>query len=226
MFEILKSIPFFAQFTPQQLSKVKSIINEKVYLKDSPIFLYNDSCNRAFILKKGKVKASKFSSEGKELIIKFFNPGDFFGEAPLFIRNGCYPASTYACEDSEVYYFTKHDFKKLILNDPEIALSIIEVYSTKLLTLVSIVEGLSLKNVKSRLINFLVEQIPKELQNSHDQIDLFLRFSQSEIAARLGTVREQISRIFSKLAQDGIIEIQGKKVTIYNLSKLKTEAIL
>ncbi|MDH4128794.1 MAG: Crp/Fnr family transcriptional regulator [Spirochaetota bacterium] len=224
--DILKSIPFFTKLSPNQIKRIESILKEAKYPKGSHIFLQNDLCNRVFILLNGKVKASKFSTEGKEYIIKFLNPGDFFGEAALFIDGGCYPASSYAYEDCEVCYFTKDDIKRLIFEDPEIALSVIEVYSSKMLTLIELVEDLSLNNVRTRILHFLYELIPEHLKNSNDKINIQLPFSQSDIASKLGTVREQVSRIFSKLAQDKIIEVHAKEIQILNIKKLKNEALI
>ena len=226
MKQFLESVPFFSRFTKEQLNIFMSILKEKSYLKDNPIFMQDDLCDRAFILKEGKVKASKFSIEGKELIIKFFKPGDFFGEAPLFIEEGRYPASAYACEKSEVYCFTREDFRNLILQNPEIALAIIEVYSKKIMSLVELVEELSLKSTRTRLLRFLMECIPKNQRSINSVIDVQLPITQSDIASKIGTVREQVSRIFTKLNQEGMLEVHGKNVTIYDLEKIRTEVCM
>jgi len=199
---------------------VQSILKEKNYTKGTSIFLENDPCHKAYILKEGKVKVSKFSSDGKEIIIKFFKSGDFFGEAPLFIEEGKYPVSAYAYENTSVLYFTKTDFKNLIVKSPDIAFAILELFSRKLLMLVDQVEMLSMKDVTTKIIIFLINLIPKD-NKLEDNIEIILPSSQSDIASSLGSVREHVSRVFSKLAQLGLLELQGKKVIIKKLSEIK-----
>ncbi len=219
--DFIQTLPFFADFSDSQLNKVARILVERKYPKGSMIFMEDEYCDKAYILKKGKVKASKFSEDGKEFLIRFFEPGDFFGEACLLLKDGHYPISATVYEDSEVYYLTKSQIKDLVLQNPEIGLSLLEVYSSKILYLMKQINELSTKNVKSRIVKFLQEQIPKDQRNHTRDIRFQLIFSRSEIASKLGTVREQVSRILSKMSQEGIISIQGKNIIIHDLDKLK-----
>ncbi len=226
MINVLRTNPFFNKFSPRQLNSIISILKEKTFSKDEAIFHQGDACHNAYILTEGRVKASKFSSDGRELIIHFFSKGDLFGEAPLFIERGLYPVSAYACEDSKCYYFTRDDLKELILKEPDISFYLLEIYSSKLIFLMDKIEDLTLKDVRTRIIQFLINQIPKELIKNDGMVQIHLPFSQTDIASRLGTVREQVSRAFSKLSNEGIIEVHGKNVNILNLSLLKKEVFL
>jgi len=187
---------------------------ENHYKKDKVVFLEGDPCDRAFILKSGRVKASKYSSEGKEFIASFFKPGDFFGEACLFASKNRYLLTTTVCEDSEIYSIQKSDMKDFILHNPEVALVFIEVFSNKLVYLIGELDDMASKNVRIRLIQLILELIPEELRTKASGHEISFPFSRSEIAARLGTVREQVSRVLSRLSHEGLIAIDGKSVKI------------
>ncbi len=219
---LLKTIPFFKEFNTKQLAYVETALSEHKYPKNTSIFIENDPCDHAFILKMGKVKGSKYSSDGKEYIVSFFKPGDFFGEACLFSRNIGYPISTTACEDSEVYTISKFHLKEIILHDPGIALSILEIYSDKLFYLLGQLEGIALKDVRHRVVQYLCSLLPEQSCHSAGRMDVYLPASQTELASKIGTVREQLSRVLSKLTQDGIIALDGRKITILDIGRLKS----
>ncbi|GMT50065.1 MAG: Crp/Fnr family transcriptional regulator [bacterium] len=219
---LLKSISFFKEFNPKQLASVESALSERKYPKNANIFIENDPCDHAFILKTGKVKGSKYSLDGKEYIVSFFKPGDFFGEACLFSKHIGYPLSTTACEDSEVYTISKYHLKEIILQDPEIALSILEIYSDKLFYLLGQLEGIALKDVRHRIVQYICSLLPKQSCRSDGKIDIYLPASQTEVASKIGTAREQLSRVLSKLSHDGIIALDGRKITILDMERLKS----
>ncbi len=219
---LLKSIPFFKEFNPKQLTYVESALSERKYPKNASIFIENDPCDHAFILKMGKVKGSKYSLDGKEYIVNFFKPGDFFGEACLFSKHIGYPLSTTACEDSEVYTISKSHLKEIILRDPEIALSILEIYSDKLVYLLGQLENIALKDVRHRVIQYICSLLPEQPCHEDGNRAIHLPASQTELASKIGTAREQLSRVLSKLSHDGIIALDGRKVTILDIKRLKS----
>ncbi len=217
---LLKTIPFFKEFNTKQLAYVETALSERKYSKNATIFIENDPCDHAFILKMGKVKGSKYSLDGKEYIVNFFKPGDLFGEACLFSKHRGYPLSTTACEDSEVYTISRSHLKDIILHDPEIALRILEIYSNKLFFLLGQLEGIALKDVRHRVIQYICSLLPD--QTCDNQIDVYLPTSQTEIASKIGTAREQLSRVLSKLIHDGIIALDGRKITILDMERFKS----
>jgi len=217
----IRSVPFFSRLSLEHLKKIEPILMENHYQKDEVVFLEKDPCDRAFILKSGRVKASKYSLDGKEFIASFFKPGDFFGEACLFASKNQYLVTTTACEESVIYSIQKSDMKDFILHNPEVALVFIEVFSNKLVYLIGELDDMAFKNVRIRLIQMILDLIPDEMKHKASGFELTFPFSRSEIAAKLGTVREQVSRILSRLAHEGLIAINGKNVKIIDERRLR-----
>lgn len=210
----LKDLPFFAGLGDRELDEIASIGIDKKYEKGETIFCEAEPVRGLFILKEGLVKIYKLSPEGKEQILHFVYPGETFAGAPIFLKKAHYPASAECEEDSTVIMIPRENLFGLIKTNSAFALKILESFSMYLNDLVSLVEDLSLKDVAKRLAKFLLET---------NLIDTNL--TKTEIASRLGTVREVISRTLSMFQSKGLIKLRGKTILITDKSRLSKLAI-
>lgn len=207
--ELLVSTSLFEGLGSEDLEAISKLIFEKKYGKGETIFFEGDEADGFYIVSGGKVKVFKINPMGKEHILHIFGPGEPLGEVPVF-SNQPFPASAEALVKSSAYYFPRRDFVALIEAHPSIALNMLAVLSRRLRQFASQIENLSLKEVPARLAGYLL-YISAE-QDSADVVQLPV--SKGQLASLLGTIPETLSRIFARMSEEGLIEVEGRSITI------------
>ncbi len=211
-----KNTFIFSSLDNVHYSKLKSIGKVLKYNKNEIIFNEGEKAKGFYIVKSGKVKIYKISFEGKEYILHIFGKNEPFGEVPAFV-GGKFPANAEALEDTEVIYFDKELFFDLLKRFPEISLKIIGLLSKRLYVFTKIIESLSLKEVPSRLSEYLLYLLKK----NNEQNEFELEIPKKMLANVLGTTPETLSRIFLKFKNENIIEMNGSLIKILDIDKLK-----
>lgn len=204
--EVLHQVPFFQDLPQSVLDEIGSACRERIYLRNETLFLEGDAPRGLLVLRAGTVKIYKTGDAGREQILEIEGPGRSVAELPLF--DGLpYPASAAAVEDAVVLEISVAEFEKLLARHPELTRAVIASLASRLRRLVGLVQELSLKDARGRLLEFLREA-------SGGQSTFELHLSHQEIAARIGTVREIVSRLFGRLAKEGVLQVEGRTVTI------------
>lgn len=211
----LSQIPLFEGLSDDQLQDLSSIAITKTFKRGAVIFSENDPGAGFYVVSDGKIKIFKISGEGKEQILHIFGPGEPFGEAPVF-EGRRFPAHAMALEDSQALYFPRVAFVDLVKRNPSLALSMLAVLSRRLRRFAALVEDLSLKEVPTRLAAHLIYLS----DNSPGEDELSLDISKNQLAGLLGTIPETLSRILTKMAKKGLIQIHGPKIKIIDKAGL------
>ncbi len=214
--KIITEIPSFSGLTQSQLEDISKIIVKRNFNKGETIFSDGDDGDGFYFILSGKVKIYKISAEGKEQILHIFGPGEPFGEVPVFSGQS-FPANAQAIAKTKVLFFPRKAFVKLIADHPSFAMNMLAVLSMRLRQFTIQIESLSLKEVPARLAAYLI-YLSKEQNN---QTSLVLKISKGQLASLLGTIPETLSRIFSKMANDGLIKVNGKNIKILDYEGLK-----
>jgi CRP/FNR family transcriptional regulator, dissimilatory nitrate respiration regulator len=215
MVDTISNIPLFQGLSQKQLAEVSRIIVDRKYEQAEVLFSEGDSATGFFILLSGRLKIFKLSPDGKEQILHFVEPGDPFAEVALFAGTH-YPAHAEALKESRAIFFPRAAFEKLIKRDPDLAMNMLAILSQRLKYFSRLVEDLSLKEVPQRLAAYLLYLGGTE--NNNLPVDLSI--SKGQLASLLGTIPETLSRILSKLAAQGFIEVKGRTMKL-----LKREAL-
>ena len=148
-------------------------------------------------------------------------PGQSVAELPV-IDGGPYAASAAALQESELVFLSCDDFRPLCLENPQVALKLLEVVGRRLRRLVSIVEELSFTTVRQRLIGYLLRKVKADGHHTHTA-RVFTVENQQEIAAEIGTVRDLVSRALTRLQTEGFLTVEGRAITIPSLERLEAE---
>lgn len=210
--QVLQQVPVFHGLPDAILEEILGLCTEKTYLRGQPVFLEGDAPKGLFIIWKGSLKVFKLGDNGREQILEIEGPGRTVAELPLF--DGLpYPASCAALQDSILLVVPAESFRRIVEREPALARAVIANLSKRLRSMVGLVEEISLKAVRQRLAGLLLE-----LAGDADTVRL--PWNNQEIAARIGTVREIVSRTFSRLAHEGALRIDGRSVTILDRDRL------
>lgn len=194
---------------------LRSIATIRTVGKGALLFLEGDRANGFYILLKGRIRVFKSSPDGREYTLHWISPGQMFAEAAIF-RGQTFPANAAALSDSVVAYFPKNRFVDFILASPEVSLKMIGALSAFIREFNQKVEDLSLKETPSRLAAYLTQQAAQA-----GSLTFSLETSKTELASKLGTVSETLSRNLRKLRELGVITVSGRRITILDYDRLE-----
>ncbi|HEX9253131.1 MAG TPA: Crp/Fnr family transcriptional regulator [Ignavibacteriaceae bacterium] len=218
--QTLRDIPLFSELSIEHLRKISSFSKIKSFNKHDRIFNEDDYYMGFYILLKGTVKVYKISSKGKESVVHIVKPLTAFADIPLF-EGGNYPVSAEAIEESLTLFIPKEKFLELIYKEPEISLKMLAGFAKRLKSLINQLEDLSSKEVPNRLAKYILKEI--KITGTEKLPEPFVKLSipKSTIASYIGTITETLSRSFKKLQDEGIIRVNGKKIFINDMKRLK-----
>jgi CRP/FNR family transcriptional regulator len=186
------------------------------------LFTASEPANGLYVVLSGSVRAFRENIDGREQTIHVERAGGLLAEVAVF-DGGPYPSSTVAEEDSEVLFLAKEDVRHFLLQHPETALIALALLAKKLRNVASLAEQLALKDVSQRLATLLLEEAQRTSPQPQDGISFSLPLSHTQLAARLGTVREVVTRGLQKLAVQGTIEMRGHRIVILNVKALRAQ---
>jgi CRP/FNR family transcriptional regulator len=214
--KFLSSIFLFSSFSEKELNLLESSASWKKVSKGEQIFSEGLDASAFFIVVSGKVKIFKVSPDGKEHILHIHCPGDLVAEAAIF-DSMVYPASCIALEDTTLVRIPREGFFNLLKKYPELAIKMMSSYSKRLRQFVSKIEELSLKDIKSRLAGYLLEN--SSIENGKTVCRL--TYSKKELSSLLGTIPETLSRSFAFLKQQRLIVEKNNLIIITDPEKLR-----
>jgi len=216
--EALRRIPLLAELSQAEIDALAERALEKRFNPGDVLFHEGDPCYGIFLLGQGRVKIFKTSPSGREVMLAVDTAPSSVAEVPLF-DGGTYPATVSAVDEVVSYLLSKQDFRKFCLQRPEVALKVLAVVGGRLRQLVGLVEAVTFGSVRQRLARTLLEFGQRAGGASFP-----LSETHQELASRLGTVREVVSRNLSRFQAEGLIRLGKKQVRILNAAGLEREA--
>jgi CRP-like cAMP-binding protein len=187
------------------------------------LFTINDPCEGLYVVLSGTVRAFRVNLDGREQTIHVEHAGGTLAEVAVFDGGAC-PSTAIAEEDSEVLFLQKQVVRSFMMRHPEAALTALGILAKKLRMVASMVEQLALMDVGQRLATMLLDEAKKSKAALHDGFSFSFPLSHAQIAARLGTVREVVTRGLQKLVKLGVIEVRGHRVVVLSMKELHAQA--
>jgi CRP/FNR family transcriptional regulator len=220
LIEQLKKPLLFSGLNDADLVELAAITVRRAFRKGETLFSEGEEATGFYLLVSGSIKLCRMSPDGREKVLHFVKPRETFAEAAFF-GDGKYPAEARALEAGEVLYLPRQGLMELMSHNPSFALNLVVSLSLMLRQFARQIEELSFADVTSRLASFLVRRAA-ESSTSFDGITYIdLGIKKGELASRLGTASETISRTLRKLKEEGIIEVQGSRVVVHRMDMLE-----
>ena len=215
----LRSCQLFTGLPPADLENIAAVTIVKSLEKDDYLFHEGDPAHGFYVVQRGAVNVHRVTATGKEQIIHVFRTGDSFAEVALAAPTG-YPADARALENTSVLLVQKDGILALLKRQPELALRMLGSMSSHLRVLVGQIEDLMVKDVETRLANWLMKRCPNPQSETPVKIELTL--TKRVLAAELGTVSETFSRTLAKLRDQKLLSVKGKTFIVLSPAKLNT----
>ena len=215
----LRAAPLFAHVDEGQLERLAALATPVELPAEHTVFLQGDSADAFYVLAAGRVKVFKMLRDGRTATVRHVDAGQTFGEAALFHET--YPSSTETMAASRLYRFDTRRVLDLLLAEPQLAVNLLAAMAQLLGLLNRRVEELLLL-VPARLARYLLALADAQLDASAPRV-VRLPTSKRELAARLGTVPETLSRTFDRLKRGGVIGMSSghELIEILDFGKLR-----
>ena len=209
----LRRTAIFGELDESALAALAERAVERQLARDELLFIDGEEARGLYVIVEGAVRAFRTGADGREQVIHVERAPATIAEVPVF-DDGFYPSTVAAEEDSILLFLDKRDVQRLCLKYPEIALAALKVLAGRLRHCAELVEELSLREVGQRLATFLLAEARGKGKATEDGLTFELTLTNQQIAARIGTVREVISRALSRLQRGGLIRVEGRHLVI------------
>lgn len=205
----------FKGLPEDEVHQLERISELRQYTKGDMLVHEGDQGTGFFVVAHGQVKVFKISFDGREQILHILGPGDPLGEVPVFAGQ-TYPANAQALVNSHLYFFPRVKLIALYQASPSLAMNMLAVLSRRLREFTVLIENLSLKEIPQRLATYLIYQQSQQPVSARVKLDV----SKGVLSNILGASQETLSRVLSKLTQEGLIEVQGKEIILRDMDRL------
>ena len=221
--DIVKKALLFSGLADEYLAEVAEIAVRRPFVKGETLFSEGEKAEGFYLLAKGSVKLCKVSPDGREKVLHMVHAVETFAEAAFF-GDGSYPAEAKGVEKGEVLFFPRQSFMGLLERNPRFSLNLIASLSMLLRRFARQIEELSFADAPARLASYLIELAERKSTSYQGRTYLELDMRKGELASRLGTVSETLSRTFRKMKDEGIIEVDGSRVVVLDMPRLRQTA--
>ena len=150
----IKDVTFFQGLSDKELSAIKDCLHEKSFNKGQNLFLEGNSCERVFFVKSGRVKLYRLGSSGREQILETLDPGNTCACNPGAAAWQC-SSNAEAVTDCTVWFLSRDHYVNLVKTNTSIAHSLNHLFAKRLQCFSELIEEVSLKDSKKRVIKFL-----------------------------------------------------------------------
>lgn len=221
----VRQVPVFQSLSDEKLVIIESITESHKYKKGSLVFREGEPSESLFVVKSGLIKLTQSSNEGKQHIVRFLFPGDYFGQFAL-LHNKNNDVTAEVVESGDVCRMHRKDFIPLLEQNAALAFSFLMSVSEQLHQAEASAGAMHMFEVEKRLARLLVYLYTRNhtdalvsVQTLRHSVDL--PSAKKEVAAMIGTTAETLSRKLNKLEALKIIAMHKRTVNILEMETLR-----
>jgi CRP-like cAMP-binding protein len=175
-----------------------------------------------FIILEGRVKISRISDEGREVILSILGEGDFFGEMSI-LDGQTRSANVVTLEDSKILIIRREDFLQMLHDYPQIAINLLKELAHRLRRSDSQIKSLSLQNATGKVASTILRIADDSGKIHKGQVEIPRLPPQQDLANMAGTSRETISRVIKALTEKGYLRKEGSRLIILDYEMFRSE---
>lgn len=214
---LLGQVPIFSELSDEEIDHVARYTRERKLDKGELLFQRGDPPHGFYFVVSGQIKLAVSSAQGNEKVVEIIGPMQTFGEA-VMLMDRPYPVFSEALVATRLLHIGQSVVSELIDQDPTFARKLLAGMAIRLHGMVQDVETYSLRSSTQRVIGYLLQQVDQAADD--DDIHIELPTSKQVIASRLNLTPETLSRIFHDLSEAGLINVQGKRITLLDAKRL------
>jgi CRP/FNR family transcriptional regulator len=214
----LRRIALLADLPDDALARVARAARARSCEAGEIVLFQGDPCEAVHLIAEGRARVYQLSPGGREQMLAQLGPGQAFGTALAFLPGAANRATVQALTPLTLYAIPCADLPRLAQASPELALALLQDLAGHLDRLTRLVEDLSLRTVRGRLARFLLEHARAGGEGTTQ------RWTQDEIAAHVGTVRDVVGRTLRALAEEDLVRMDRGHIVLLDREGLEAEA--
>jgi CRP-like cAMP-binding protein len=223
VWEALRRVVYFRSVRAAELARIARRCRQRSLQRGEHAFEAGDACRGLLVVAEGAVEMRQVSARGREQVLHAEGAGATLGEAPLFDGQG-HIASAVAVEPTRLVFVARDAVLDLCRRHPAVALSMLEAMARRVRRFAGLVENLAFRQITERLARHLETGTAKSGRPVTPGTVVELGLTQEQLAARLGTVRDLISRALAQLERAGAIKRNRSRVVISDSERLAEAA--
>ena len=200
----LKGNVYFDDLPDGMLKEIAEHMNMREYVRGDVLLWEGDPCDGLYIMEQGSAKIFRISPQGRQYIVRILQEKDTFNEVPAF-DGAPNPVNVEALETCRAWVIESDMLRKLVRSHPKFAEKVLVNFGRMLRGMVRMVSEMAFYQVTHRLAR-LIDEFPQEKSAP--------AWTQEQLAARLGTVREVVARSLKELERSGAIKIEDRRIQI------------
>lgn len=221
--KILRRVPFFVRLSEKELERVNELFREHGFAAGETIYWSGTLATQLYVVASGKVKLSRHTALGQDVLLDILAPGDFFGSlSPL--GDSLYPDSAQAQTNCCVLGIGAEDFQSILQENPSVAPLVLNIVAERLREAHDTIRQLSANSVESRIAFALCKLGEKLGEESRNGLLIQMPLSRQDLAEMTGTTTETASRILSHFREMGLIHSGRRWVAIADRERLSAIA--
>lgn len=220
---IIDTIPLFSTLPVSIRKQLRAIVITKEITKGEIIFRESEKANAIFFINEGKIKITKSSPEGKEILLNIRQTGEMFAEVALFnAQNSTYPATATSLESGVISFIRNEDLELFLMEQPALSMSIFRIMAERLQVAQSTLRDVALYGKFGALAATLVRLSEDYGVETETGTTIKLKLTHEDLGCFFGATRESVTRMMNQLKQQGIVTKKDGYFVIHNIEDLKS----
>lgn len=215
----LKSCDLFERLTDDQVDRIESRSQARSFERGGLIYLPSDRGDAVMLLASGRVKLYHITSDGKQALLGFIDPGELFGEMAA-IEATEREEFAEAMEKSVVILIPRDELLAVMEQHSHVAIGVTKLMGLRRQRLERRLKSLLFRSNRERLVHLLLELVEKYGRRESDGIQLGIKLSHQELANVIGSTRETVTVLLGELQDEGSLTIRRRQIIITNMSGL------
>ena len=211
--ELLKRVPLFRGLSDVELGALAELMQVRKFPRDCMVIWAEDKGDTLFVMHTGRVKVSVNAADGREVILSVLGPGEFFGDMSL-LDDRPRSANVITLEGSEVLAIRRSDFLQALEQYPSIAVHLMVSLALRLRRADRQIASLALLGITDRICGVLLALAEEQGVETEEGLVIRKRPTHQILANMAGTARETVTRVLSRLDQEGYILSRGRELVI------------
>jgi CRP/FNR family transcriptional regulator len=220
--ETLRGFRLFRDLDDPGLDRLLALGRVNRVRRKTVLYTEGQEHEGVWIVLQGLVVVYKLSPDGRMLILRVCRPGSSFGETGLFEEAGAtHSAHARTTRDGSLLFLPRDRFAPFLKDHPEVSWRLLGEFGERLREMAATLEGVAFREVTSRLARYLVRELEASggPEGPHPSVDLPL--AKGSLASYLGAAHETLSRSLQRLSRQGIVRVDGARVTVLDLDRLR-----
>ncbi|MBI4398303.1 MAG: Crp/Fnr family transcriptional regulator [Candidatus Omnitrophica bacterium] len=209
----LKKVNLFKGMSQEEMAALSKLVVEKTFRKKEIIFFPGQPGNHVYLLKKGVVKISRITPDGRELMLALLKPGEIFGELDA-VSESSRDAQAEAHNDVMICVLARNDLIDLIKAKPELGIRLSKLIGFRRRVLENRIENLIFRSIPQRLALLLLELSEQFGEKSATGINITISLTHQDLANLIGAARATTTEFLNDFKKKSIIEMRGKLIII------------